>query len=99
MPKVSVEAREGVESAKRVVRRFIPNLETAFRFVYDIDGVVKKDGQGRSNLKLLLISLRRETVKYLFESGFNPAEIANHLRIPIMDVYNDIRRTRKSGCG
>jgi DNA-directed RNA polymerase specialized sigma24 family protein len=95
MPRQSDEAKEFAESVEEVLRRFIPDLVTAFKCLYALDGVAKKDDRGRTHLRLALVPLRRKVVAYLFESGFNPAEISNRLRIPIMDVYNDIRRTRR----
>ena len=95
MPRQSIEAKEFAESVERVLRRFIPDLVAVFRCLYALDEVIKKDAQGRSNLRVMLIPIRRKVVAYLFESGFNPAEIANRLRIPIKDVYNDVVRSRR----
>jgi len=95
MPGVSVETKESVESVEQVLRRFIPDLVTAFKCFYALNGVVNKRSYGETHLGAVLVHFRRKVVAYLFDSGFNPAEIANRLRIPVMDVYNDVRQTRR----
>jgi len=95
MSKVSVETKESVESVEQVLRRFIPDLVTAFKCFYALNGVVNKDSHGKTHLGAVFVHFRRKVVAYLFDSGFNPAEIANRLRISIKDVYNDLMLTRR----
>jgi hypothetical protein len=92
---LSVETREAAESVKRIVEQFIPDMVLGFKFLNNLNSVVKKDARGRAHFRPYLVHYRRIVVRSLHDCGFNPAEIANRLRIPIKDVYHDISALRK----
>jgi len=95
MRRIPSEKREFLESVEEAVRRFIPDLIQAFTFFNELNQRVRKGIDGRVHLDQHVVYLRRQAVRYLYDAGFNPAEIANRLRIPIKHVYNDLARHGK----
>jgi len=96
MRRIQSERREFLESVEDVVRRFIPDLIQAFRFFNEFNQRVRKGIDGRVHLDQHEVYLRRQAVRYLYDAGFNPAEIANRLGIPVKHAYNGIARHPKS---